>query len=211
MIVSAISQKGGVGKSTLARLLAVEFTRAQWTVKIADLDPAQGTATRWGLRRDQRGTDPEIAVRKYRDAARAIKDAPAFDLMIMDGPAQSDRTGAVMAAASDLILIPTGYSLDDLDPQIQLAYDLEAAGVDLARVRVAFCRTRGSAKEDAAARDFIQRAGLVALDSAIRELPSIRTAHAIGRAASETGHKGIDGEGRALASEIATILTGKGA
>lgn len=211
MLISLISQKGGVGKSTLARLLAVEFLRAGWTVKIADLDPAQGTATKWGVRRDQRGTDPEVPVQKYRDPARAIKDAAGFDLMILDGPAQSDRTGAVIASASDLVLIPTGHSLDDLEPQVQLAYDLEAAGVDPARVRVAFCRTRGSAKEDAAARDFVKRAHLVALDVGIRELPTIRQAHAIGRAASETGHKGIDGEARAFAAEVSRILTEKGA
>jgi len=31
MVISLISQKGGVGKSALARLLAVEFMRAGWT------------------------------------------------------------------------------------------------------------------------------------------------------------------------------------
>ena len=39
MIISLISQKGGVGKSALARLLAVEVTRVGWTVKIADGNP----------------------------------------------------------------------------------------------------------------------------------------------------------------------------
>jgi chromosome partitioning protein len=33
MILSLISQKGGVGKSAIARLLAVEFTKAGWSVK----------------------------------------------------------------------------------------------------------------------------------------------------------------------------------
>jgi cellulose biosynthesis protein BcsQ len=45
-IISLVSQKGGVGKSAVARLLAVEFARAGWSVKIADLDTMQGTATR---------------------------------------------------------------------------------------------------------------------------------------------------------------------
>ena len=53
MIISLISQKGGVGKSAVARLLAVEFTKAGWSVKIADLDPAQGTSTKWKARRDE--------------------------------------------------------------------------------------------------------------------------------------------------------------
>jgi len=207
MILSLISQKGGVGKSTLARLLAVEFTRAGWTVKIADLDPAQGTSTKWGLRRDELRVEPEIQVQKFRDPARAIRDAAGFDLLILDGPAHSDRSGAVMAKASDLVLIPTGYSVDDLDPQVQVAYDLESAGVSPDKIRIAFCRAKGSAKEDRAARDFIRRARLTALDGSIRELPSIRQAHAIGRTAAETGHKGIDGEGRTLAAEISKLLT----
>ena len=55
MIISLISQKGGVGKSGIARLLAVEFVRAGWSVKIADLDTMQGTSTKWKARRDRAG------------------------------------------------------------------------------------------------------------------------------------------------------------
>jgi len=38
MIIAIASQKGGVGKSTLARLIAREYAQAKWNVKIADLD-----------------------------------------------------------------------------------------------------------------------------------------------------------------------------
>lgn len=207
MILSLISQKGGVGKSTLARLVAVELIRAGWAVKVADLDPAQGTSTKWAMRRDEFDVDPEVQVQKYRDARRAIQEADAWDLMILDGPAHAERSGLVMAQASDLVILPTGYSLDDLDPQVQVAFDLEAGGVDPGRVRLAFCRARGSAAEDAQARDFIRRAGLVALDGAVRELPSIRQAHTMGRAASETGRRTVDDEARGLVLEISKILT----
>lgn len=207
MILSLISQKGGVGKSTLARLLAVELIRAGWAVKIADLDPAQGTSTKWALRRDEFGTDPEVQVQKYRDARRAIQDADRWDLLILDGPAHAERSGLIMAQASDLVILPTGYSLDDLDPQVQVAFDLEAGGVNPALIRLVFCRARGSAAEDRQARDFVKRAGLSTLDGAIRELPSIRQAHTTGRAASETGHRTVDDEGRALALEVSKILT----
>ena len=46
-IVSLLSQKGGVGKSAIARTLAVEFSQAGWKVKIGDLDTMQGTSTKW--------------------------------------------------------------------------------------------------------------------------------------------------------------------
>lgn len=44
--ISFISQKGGVGKSTLARALAREANEQKLTVKVADLDTQQGTKNR---------------------------------------------------------------------------------------------------------------------------------------------------------------------
>ena len=51
--IGAISQKGGVGKSSIARLIAREYAVAGWDVKIADLDIAQATSTNWKQRRYQ--------------------------------------------------------------------------------------------------------------------------------------------------------------
>lgn len=185
MIISLISQKGGVGKSALARLLAVEVARAGWTVKIADLDPAQGTSTKWKSRRDQSGLHPEIAVEKYRTVERAISDAAHFDLMILDGPAHAEQGGRVMARGSDLVLMPTGYSLDDMEPQIEAAYELEEAGVPSGRIHFCFCRAKGSEAEDRAARAYLAKARMNVLDPVFPELASIRQGHAEGRAASE--------------------------
>ena len=50
-IIGIVSQKGGVGKSTIARLLAREYAQAGWNAKIADLDVAQGTSFNWQARR----------------------------------------------------------------------------------------------------------------------------------------------------------------
>ena len=48
-IISLVSQKGGVGKSTLARLIAREAAIGGLDVKIADLDTQQRTCTNWAL------------------------------------------------------------------------------------------------------------------------------------------------------------------
>ena len=69
MIISLISQKGGVGKSALSRLIAVEYAKAGWSVKIGDLDTGQGSTANWKARRDQNGIDPEIPVEKYATVA----------------------------------------------------------------------------------------------------------------------------------------------
>jgi len=207
MIISLISQKGGVGKSTLARLLAVEIAKAGWRVKIADLDPAQGTATKWKSRRDVSGIQPDVAVEKFRTVERAIKEAEHFDLMILDGPAHAEKGGRVMAQASDLILIPTGYSLDDMEPQIEAAYELESAGIPPERIYFVFCRAKGSESEDLAARNYLRKARLTAFGSVLPELASIRQGHAEGRAASEVPFPKVQERAVEVAQQIVNCLT----
>ena len=202
MIISLISQKGGVGKSSIARLLAVEVARAGWTVKIADLDPAQGTSTKWKARRDMSGLTPEIAVEKYRTVDRAIRDAEHRDLMILDGPAHAEQGGRVMARSSDLVLLPTGYSLDDMEPQVEVAIELEESGIDPSRLLFLFCRAKGSDAEDRAARSYLTKARMQVLDPVFPELASIRQGHAEGRAASEVPYPGVQDKCTVLAQAI---------
>ena len=49
--VAMVAQKGGVGKSTLARILAVEAAKGGLQAKIADLDTQQTTSVSWAARR----------------------------------------------------------------------------------------------------------------------------------------------------------------
>ena len=191
MIVSLVSMKGGVGKSALARLLAVEISKAGWNVKIADLDPAQGTSTKWKARRDRSGLQPDIAVEKFRTVGRAIKEAEKYDLMVLDGPAHAERSGLTMARYSDLVLMPTGYSLDDLEAQVEAAYDLEGSGIPPDRIVFVFCRAKGSLVEDSAARAYLKKARISVLEPVFPELASIRQGHAEGKAASEVPFPGV--------------------
>ncbi|WP_417244374.1 ParA family protein [Celeribacter sp.] len=207
MILSLISQKGGVGKSTIARLLGVEMARAGWRVLIADLDANQGTVTQWKIARDREALDPDLDVIKYRSVERALKDAGRYDLTILDGPAHAERGGLTMARASSLVILPSGYSLDDLHPQAAVAGELERAGTPPVRIRVALGRVKGSETERRDVRDYLRRAGLEVFDAELREMPTIRQAHMAGRAASETTHQSINQEAAALAAEIAAALT----
>ena len=50
-VIAFVSQKGGVGKSTLSRALAREAAASGLAVKIADLDTQQSTSVDWHRQR----------------------------------------------------------------------------------------------------------------------------------------------------------------
>lgn len=206
MIIALISQKGGVGKSALARLLAVEFVRAGWQVKIADLDTMQGTATKWKARRDRAKLQPEIPVEKFATVERAIREAERFDLVLLDGPAHAEQGGRAMAKASDLVLMPSGYGLDDLEAQVEAAYELEESGIEHGKIWFVFCRITGSASEDQAAREYLHRAKINVFEPVMPELPSIRQGHNAGKAASEISFPVVQERATALAVAIAAHI-----
>jgi chromosome partitioning protein len=205
-IISLISQKGGVGKSAIARLLAVEFVRAGWSVKIADLDTMQGTSTKWKLRRDAAKLQPEIPVEKFATVARAFRESEKYDLLLLDGPAHAEKGGLSMARKSKLILMPTCYGLDDLEAQIEAAYELEENGIETSRIWFIFSRITGSPNEEQTAREYLQRANINVLEPMLPELPSIRQGHSGGKAASEVAFPAIRERSMALAVAVATKL-----
>src|SRR3954468_13184942 len=87
--IAFVSQKGGVGKSTLSRALAREVACDGVSVKIADLDVQQGTTANWHRRRLAMSIEPVIAVEAFRTAAQALKAGNNFDLLLLDGPARA--------------------------------------------------------------------------------------------------------------------------
>ena len=129
LLIGMVSQKGGVGKSTLARLVAREYAHAGWSVKIADLDISQGTSFNWHSRRLQSAVEPVIAVKRFGTVEQALKGAGTFDLMIMDGPPHSTAGTLRIAQAAHLTVLPTGLSLDDMEPSVLLAHELVKKGM----------------------------------------------------------------------------------
>ena len=83
-IIAFVSQKGGVGKSTLARALAREAANGGLEVKIADLDTQQGTSVDWHRTRLHTGLQPAVAAEAFATAAQALKIANHYDILIID-------------------------------------------------------------------------------------------------------------------------------
>ena len=103
-IVAFVSQKGGVGKSTLARALAREAAAGGLRVKVADLDTQQGTAVDWHRLRLSQGIEPVVSVEAFATAAQALEAAKGYDLLIIDGPARTSSATLDIARAADLIV-----------------------------------------------------------------------------------------------------------
>jgi chromosome partitioning protein len=184
-IVGFISQKGGVGKSTLARGISREAAAGGLSVKIADLDVQQGTSVNWYRRRLELGVEPVFSVESFRTAAQALKLAPQFDYLVIDGPARASAATLEIAKAATLIVQPTGSSLDDLIPAVLTFHELVKEGIP--RDRLAFALVRvGTDAEENEARSYIQQAGYMALSGCIQERAAYRQASNAGLSITET-------------------------
>ena len=184
IIVSFISQKGGVGKSTLARALTA-VAAYEMKVRLADLDAQQATVVEWERARQQLMTGPVCEVVGYGDADEAIAASEDVELLILDAPAGATRETLRIAQLSDLVVQPTGASADDLRPAVLLFHELVKAGVPQERLAAAICRIM-SGTEEAVARAYMEAAGYDVLAGSIPERPTYRVAQNRGAAITET-------------------------
>ena len=149
VVVAFVSQKGGVGKSTLARALATVAAAARIKVKLADLDPRQQTVARWEERRQENEAGPALDVASFQTAAQAIQACgTSGELLIVDAPAGTSKATLEIAKHADLIVQPSGAGIDDLDPAIILFHELVREGVPLDRLVMALCRVATQVEEE---------------------------------------------------------------
>ncbi len=188
-----IGSKGGVLKSTSARALAVELARVGYGVKILDMDPAQCTTLRWHERRVNAGIKPSVDVEMVpadANVAAVLKKCGAYDVVIMHSAGKADRLTLDIARISDLVVLPTGPGLDDLDPAVRVCNGLVERGVPRSRMRLALTRTQ-TESETEEARAWLERAGLTVLPGSLPERPLYRRAQSEGRAVTEVWHPGL--------------------
>lgn len=190
-IIGVVSQKGGVGKSTVARAIATTYAAAEWNVKIADLDINQSTSFTWLQRRLSRGITPVVAVETFGTVGQAIKIAGTYDLMVLDGAPHATRATAEIAQHSDLTVLPTGLSLDDLEPTVILANTLvNEHDIPIQRIAIALSRVGDSPRELEEARAYLNATPYHVMDAQIPEKTALRRAHDSGLSVVETPYKG---------------------
>ncbi len=196
VVVAFVSQKGGVGKSTLARaLLAVAGHSVR--SRLADLDPQQASVSEWERTRKRTGAGPACEVIAYKTPEQAVADAHDVDLLIIDAPAGATPDTLRIVARSHVVVQPTGASLDDLRPAILTFHELVKVGIPRERLCMAVCRVLSDG-EETRTRAAIQQAGYEALAGAIPERIAYREAQDRGQAITETRNAKLNERADAL-------------
>jgi chromosome partitioning protein len=202
-VIAFISQKGGVGKSTLARALAAVCSQAGLEVVLADLDPRQHTLIHWQKARTAQRVSPRLSVEPFDDAAEAVERAKTCDFLILDTPGEVDNETLAVARMAHLVVQPTGPTLDDLHPTVLLFHELVAAGIPKSRLVAALRRVLDE-DEEAAARAYVEEAGYEVLEGSIPESITYHVAHNRGRSISETDEPAFNDRADALIEAMLT-------
>lgn len=200
--LAMVAQKGGVGKSTLARIIAVEATKGGLRAKIADLDTQQATCVKWTARRAQNGIEPQIRAEPFRTVQAALQDAPGFDLYIFDGAPHSSVETRQACQAADMVVIPTSEGLDDLEPSVVLANNLMKEGISASKIAFALCITSDSEREIAGAREYLAQTPYTVLNGEIPFRSAFKTSMDKGKAITETSFPTLRKRADAMAQNI---------
>ena len=110
MIISCISYKGGVGKTTLAQNLAVAFAHAKRTVCIVDCDDSLNSMD-WGdLRKDKSPNLPAITVigeKNEDEFPHTVKKlSEKYEVVIIDSPPSQSTISRMVLLMSNLVIVP---------------------------------------------------------------------------------------------------------
>jgi chromosome partitioning protein len=204
-VVPFMNNKGGVGKSVLARAYAVEAAKAGASVLIADLDDVQRTSKRWADHRKANGLQPPIRA-EVATPRLAYDMADRAEVLVIDAPGLTDRETLKMAGWSTFCVIPSRANrMDDLSETVRLLHALKAQGIEDWRFGVALNALRAitAEQDDGDARSYLAEVGFKALPGFVRDMKEYEVALLEGKAITETGRKDLNDEAFVLVDGIA--------
>jgi len=104
-IIAVAINKGGTGKTTIARSIGTAATAAGFNVLVLDMDTQQN-ATQWGRRRKE--PLPVVRFTTENDLAAELERAGTArcDLVIIDTPPARSTEAPAAVEAADLVLVP---------------------------------------------------------------------------------------------------------
>ena len=141
MIISLISQKGGVGKTTLSLNLAGLFAIGGSRTLLIDADP-QASSVSWSSVRSAEPLFPVVGMAK----GNLHKELPdlrrQYDVVIIDGAPRVNEIARSAIIASDLILIPVQPSPVDIWASLETVQLVNEARIYRESLKAAFAINR---------------------------------------------------------------------
>jgi chromosome partitioning protein len=181
-IVSIAMQKGGVGKSTLTRSLAVAAAEAGLNVLVLDMD-AQQSSKQW---RDRRAAPlPLVSFTTEIDLPRELDRArnAGCELVLIDTPPARSTEAPAAVEYSDLVLVPC---TPDIESYEQLPRTLRLARTTgTPAAMVLNMATPNSRSEEDTARAVMQAIGGAEMVAVLHRLKVHRDASREGLSAAE--------------------------
>jgi chromosome partitioning protein len=197
------SRKGGVGKSTLARAAAVALSCANRRVLLADFDTEQRSCLRWQAQRQARGIKPAIEVAKFSKRAKLEDVIDKYDDVVIDTKGQFDDLSLELAKTSDVIFLPSSFSMDDISPT-----ELRGEGVPSSRVAVVFCRTGDSQRQAEHARSILRMNSIIALERVLPQRDGFASVAGTGRTGREAQGAALQGLASAMDQALLQFIDG---
>ena len=127
MIILLASEKGGVGKSTIATNLAGGYASSGQSVIILDADP-QGTSYQWAQDRKAEALPP-IAIQKAKGqiSNKLVSLSKQYDMVITDTPGRNSAEMQSALRVANIAILPLRPSQPDLDTISTVAGNIEKA------------------------------------------------------------------------------------
>jgi len=202
-IIAILSQKGGGGKSTLARALSVELTKQKFNTLLVDLDIQQKTSQEWAERRKSQGIKPIINCQTFPYFPPELLKKN-YDYLIIDAPARISKESLAIAKQANLIIQPVRPSLDDLNSAIREFNGLFKAGISKNKLNFVI-NAVGSPAMEKATRDYLAPAGYYIFPIALEEKVSYQEAQNQGLSIGEVKYKRLQEQVKKLVKSIVKL------
>jgi chromosome partitioning protein len=200
-----MAQKGGVGKSSVCRAMAVAGMADSLSVHIADLNDKQQTCYEWAHRRRTLGAKPDVPVDVYPGPEQAMIGAGAVDLLIIDAPGETNPNFLDIARAADCIVQPMRPRLDDINPAIRLFHELSKAGIAHSKLALLFYCVESEASERDM-RAYVAQAGYAVLAASIEHMETYGKALDVGKSLVETPLPHLNVAAHRVCHEILALM-----
>lgn len=208
MVISITNLKGGVGKSTLSRNIAVYFAEQGMKSCIVDTDLEQRTTCDWLERRDEDTLHvPVFPMTTVQALPKDIRthEKDGYNMIVIDGVPQLDIVATRTILISDILLIPITPSIDDIKSFERFLTRFEEVKIHRDNIPAFLVLNKFSGRnnedlEMQEALSLFSEYGITALQTTIGD----RVAH---RRASKYGLTAYEWEDKKAKQEIANLCT----